>query len=104
MEYTLAGQLREDSGLIAKSGADFENAVVDLDVEQIGHQCDDKGLRNRLFEADWKWKIGIRVGLKFDWHKLMPRHLAHSRHDALVKGAAAGGEAQAAGRGAHWIC
>jgi len=31
------GQLREDSGLIAKTGADFENAVVGLDVEQIGH-------------------------------------------------------------------
>src|SRR5258708_39298056 len=39
-----------------------------------------------LFEADWKWNIGIRVGLKFDWHKLMPRHLAHSRHDPFVKG------------------
>ncbi len=32
-----AGQLREDSGLIAKTGTDFENAVVGLDVEQIGH-------------------------------------------------------------------
>jgi hypothetical protein len=32
-----AGQLREDGGLIAKTGADFENAVVGLDVEQIGH-------------------------------------------------------------------
>src|SRR5258706_15346029 len=39
-----------------------------------------------FFEADWKWNIGIRVGLNFDWHKLMPRHLAHSRHDAFVKG------------------
>src|SRR5712664_2616697 len=33
----LAGQLREDGGLIAKTGTDFENAVVGLDVEQIGH-------------------------------------------------------------------
>jgi hypothetical protein len=32
-----AGQLREDSGLIAKTGTEFENAVVGLDVEQIGH-------------------------------------------------------------------
>jgi len=33
----LAGELREDGGLIAKTGTDFENAVVGLDVEQIGH-------------------------------------------------------------------
>src|SRR5262249_39429488 len=79
-----AGQLREDSGLIAKTGADFENAVVGLDVEQIGHQGDDKWLRDRFFEADWKWNIFVRVGLKFDWHKRMPRHLAHSRHDPFV--------------------
>jgi hypothetical protein len=56
-----------DGGLIAKTGADFENAVVGLDVEQIGHQGDDKWLRDRLFEADWKWNIFVRVGLKFDW-------------------------------------
>ena len=79
-----AGQLREDSGLIAKTGTDFENAVVGLDVEQIGHSGDEKWLRDRLREADWKWNIVIRVGPKFDWHKLMPRHLAHGRHDAFV--------------------
>ena len=33
----LAGQLREDGGLIAKTGTNFENAVVGPDVEQIGH-------------------------------------------------------------------
>ena len=33
----LAGQLREDGGLLAKTGTNFENAVVSLDVEQIGH-------------------------------------------------------------------
>src|SRR6266436_4659074 len=81
-----AGQLREDSGLIAKTGTDFENAVVGLDVEQIGHQGDEKSLRDRLFEADWKWNVGIRVGLIFDWHKLVPRHVAHGCHDAFVKG------------------
>ena len=32
----LAGQLREDRGLIANTGTDFENAVVGLDVQQIG--------------------------------------------------------------------
>src|SRR6267142_1858813 len=95
----LAGQLREDSGLIAKTGADFENAVVGLDVEQIGHQCDDKGLRDRLFETDWKWNIVIRVGLKFDWHKLMPRHLAHGRHDAFVQRILADRAAQLKGAG-----
>ena len=82
----LACEPREHGRLIAKSGTDFENAVVGLDVEQIGHQGDDKRLRDRLFEADWKWDIGIRVGLNLDWHKLMPRHLAYGRHDTFVKG------------------
>lgn len=45
-------------------------------------RCIGPGLR----EADWKWNIVIRVGLKFEWHKLMPRHLAHGRHDTFVKG------------------
>src|SRR5215469_7243444 len=81
----LAGEPREHGGLIAKTGTDFENAVVGPDVEQIGHQGDDKWLRDRLFEADWKWNIGIRVGLNLDWHKLMPRHLAYRRHDTFVK-------------------
>jgi hypothetical protein len=56
----LAGQLREDGGLIAKTCTDFENAVVGLGVEQIGHYGDDKWLRDRLSEADWKWNIFVR--------------------------------------------
>jgi hypothetical protein len=26
------------------------------------------------------------VGLKFDWHELVPRHFAYGRHDTFVKG------------------
>ena len=49
-----AGRLREDSGLIAKTGNDFENAVVGLDVEQIGQDVSRKAaeeLRLRLTDA-----------------------------------------------------
>ena len=34
-----------------------------------------------------------------DWHKLMPRHLAHSRHDAFVKGTLADCVTQRKGAG-----
>src|SRR6516164_1838893 len=56
-------------------------------------------LRDRLREADWKWNIVIRVGLKFDWHKLMPRHLAHGRHNAFVQRILADCVAQRKGAG-----
>src|SRR5262249_47722727 len=40
------------------------------------------------------WNVVIRVGLKFDWHKVMTRHFAHGRHDAFVEGTLADRVAQ----------
>ena len=80
-----ARQLRQDRCLIAKPGADLQHDIVGPDFEQIGHQCDNEGLGDRLFETDGKWNIGVGVGLKLDRHELMPRYVAHCSHDAFVE-------------------
>src|SRR6185436_15596414 len=50
-------QRGDDGRLIPEAGPDFEHRVLRLDIEQIGHQRDDEGLRDRLVEADRQRRI-----------------------------------------------
>src|SRR6185369_13992631 len=62
----LAGELGEDRSLIAETGPYLEHNVVGADVGEVGHQCNDEGLRDGLLEADRKRNVGIGIGLELD--------------------------------------
>src|SRR5215472_9460565 len=76
----LARQLGQHGSLIAQAGADLENDVVALDVEQIRHQRHDEWLRDGLVESDRQRHVGVGVGLELDRDEIMARHLAHGLH------------------------
>jgi hypothetical protein len=88
------GQLSEHCSLIAEAGADFEDYVVRLELEEIRHHRNHHRLRDRLIEADWNWPVQIGVLLDLDRHKLLldldrhklvSRHLGHCPEDSLVQ-------------------
>ena len=86
MLYIFSRQRRDDCRLIPEPGANFEHRVIGLDIEQVGHQRDDKRLRDRLLEADRKRRIGVGMRLKLDGHKGVTRHLIHDLHYPPGKG------------------
>jgi hypothetical protein len=51
------GKLGEDRGLIAQPGSDLEDALMRLGAEEVGHECDYEGLRDRLIEADRQRRV-----------------------------------------------
>src|SRR5208282_224942 len=69
-------ELREYRGLVAEPRADFEHLVAWLDLEEIGHECHDEGLGDRLAVADREWRIRIGVFTQLRWHEIVPRHAA----------------------------
>ena len=48
MLHTCAAERREDRGVVARAGADVEDALVALELEQLAHPRDDERLRDRL--------------------------------------------------------
>src|SRR6266478_99044 len=82
----LACQLCQDRRLITEAGADFEDRIVGLNIEQVRHQCDDERLRDGFFESDWKRNVRVGEGSDLDWHKLVPWHLAHRLHNSIIEG------------------
>ncbi len=73
----LIHQFREDRGLITYTGTDLQRYVARPQLEQIGHERDDEGLRDGLAVADRQRRVEIRVGLQFQRHELVARDLAH---------------------------
>jgi hypothetical protein len=53
------GKLGQDRGLIAQPGSDLEDALMRLGAEEVGHQRDYEGLRDRLIEADRQRRSGV---------------------------------------------
>ncbi len=73
----LIHQLREDRGLIADAGADLQRHVARLQLEQIGHQRYDEGLRDGLAVADRQRRVEIGIGLQLQRHEFVAGDLAH---------------------------
>jgi hypothetical protein len=64
--YTFCTSFAQDRRLISEPGADLECDIGGVKVEEIGHQRDNKGLRDRLVEADRKRRVGVRKRLDLD--------------------------------------
>src|SRR6266705_2560304 len=69
--------MREDCGLIPYAGTDLEGHVIRLQLKQIGHERDDKGLRDSLAVADRQWRAEIGISLQLQGHEFVSRDLAH---------------------------
>ena len=75
----------QDSGLVAASSADFQNALVLFcgRQEHLAHKSNDKWLRYRLGVANWQGRIDIGI-VKLLWiQEQVPRYslkgIQHSR-------------------------
>jgi hypothetical protein len=79
-----AGQLGEHRRLVAPAGADFENEIVGLELEEVRHHRNHERLRDRLIKADRQWSIQVSVWLDLEWHELVPRHSGHCCEDPIV--------------------
>jgi hypothetical protein len=71
----LPHQFGQDRRLIARPGADFQHAVPGLGIEEIGHQCDQEGLRDRLAFTDRERSVLIGKGLLEERHEPMARDI-----------------------------
>lgn len=57
----VGGEVGEDCGVVAGAGADFEDGVVGLELEAVGHEGDDVGLGDGLAVADGVRAVGVDV-------------------------------------------
>lgn len=57
----LAGQLSQHCGVIARPGADLEDAMMRLKLKPVGHQGHHVGLRDGLAVADRVGPVGVHV-------------------------------------------
>ena len=76
----------QDSGLIAASSADFQNALVLFcgRQEHLAHKSNDKWLRYRLGVANWQGRIDIGI-VKLLWiQEQVPRYSLKGIQHSLV--------------------
>ena len=85
----LAHELREHRRLIARAGADLEDAMLGARREELGHAGDDVRLRDRLPLADRQRVIAVGDVAVIGRDELLPRDARHRLHDALVADAEA---------------
>ena len=87
----LCGQLREHRRLISRAGADLEGAPAWLDLEQVGHERNDVGLRDGLAVTDGQGAVRVGGGARLLGNELVPRHPFDRSHhrgvDCLHPGA-----------------
>ena len=55
----VSGQGGQEGGLVAASGADFEDGFVACEGEGLGHEGDDVGLTDGLAHADGEGVVGV---------------------------------------------
>ncbi len=79
----------EYCGLIAASGPHFEDDILRIRIQDLGHVRDNVGLRDRLAVTDRKRSVGIRLVLVRGRYELVPRGRAHSIQDRRMLNAGA---------------
>ncbi len=55
-----------------------------LELQRLGHERDDVGLRDGLIVPDRKWIVAVRVGSNPLWNEEVSRDLRHGREDTLI--------------------
>ena len=70
--------------MIAGAGSYFENAMVGRNIERLGHEANDVGLRDGLGVADGQRPILVRLGAPRIRHEEMARNLEHRAEDSRI--------------------
>ena len=83
------GKARQHRRLVARPGADFEDAIRILRGERGRHDGDHVGLRDGLHLADRNGPIVVRFSAPGGGHESVARDLAQHREQARVTDAAA---------------
>ena len=73
----LGACVREDSGLVAGTGADFQNFIPGSRTYGFGHECHDVRLRDGLAVTDRQRVVGVGLAAQTQREKFVPRHGAH---------------------------
>src|SRR5262249_11667656 len=76
-------ELGEHGRLIARAGADLENLFLAGELEQLGHEAHDVGLRDRLLLADRQGVIAVGAITQCFLDEEMTRDAPHHREHAL---------------------
>ena len=84
----LASPAAQNAGLVTRAGADLQHAFVAIQLQQIGHQRDNVGLRNGLPDADRQRAVFIGIRPIFLAQELMAGQAAEGFQHARGKNAA----------------
>src|SRR3569623_1478260 len=76
----LSNQPRQHRSLIAATGTDLQYDIARLGLQQIGHEGDNEGLRNRLTMADRHRRVVISISALISGEKFVTRHLGQRCH------------------------
>ena len=71
-------QMREDSRLVAATCADFQHRLPGLRLQQLRHERDDIGLRNRLSQTDGQCDVFVSAISHRLNHKSLTRHVVQN--------------------------
>src|SRR5271165_2606368 len=80
----LADTFRQYGRLIARACADLQDPHLLPGLDELGHQCHDIGLRDRLSLTNRQRIISICQITQMRGNKPMPGHLAHRAEDGLA--------------------
>ena len=100
--HTCAPSLRQQRRVVARAGADVEDALVAVQLEQLAHAGDDERLRDRLAGADRQRDVVPRLGGERLGDEQVARDVADRLQHALVADVVAAACRQA-GRRPHAI-
>src|SRR5664280_3258540 len=77
-------KLGENSRLIPRTGADFQNPIRFFQLKQISHDRDDIRLGNGLPITNWEWPVFIRIGTLIIRNKFMSWYLAYGIENPFI--------------------
>ena len=86
--HDFAREPRQDGGLVARAGANFQDAVLRLDLELFGHVADNIGLADGLSASDRQGLVSIGTVGELGSDEVLARHLVHGAQYRLVADAA----------------
>src|SRR5258706_6021013 len=87
-DFAVAGEVRQNRGLVSGPGADLENPAGASRLQLLGHEGHDVGLRDRLPAADGKWTVVVRVAREMWRQEPLAGRPAHRRQHPLIPHAA----------------
>src|SRR2546426_2286397 len=82
-------ELGEHRRLVTRAGADLEDLLMAVELEELRHEADDVGLRNRLLLADRQGMVAVGAVTQGLLDEEVTRHPPHRRQHALVRDLAA---------------